>query len=174
MLNERLGALLDEAIEEYIKSAVPVASGALSARIQRARSPATIRTDLKILEELGFLRQVHASSGGRIPTARAYSEYVQKFPFTRLDNAFEEANAADEIRQGSFVSDLIYDLAQLSAIIERIERKLGGIGGLALTRSNPHEDMVRKINFQKLFDDYQTQMSAIYLIIKEKIDNGKM
>ena len=157
MLNERLEDLLNQSIEEYMKTAVPIASSVLSRRIQRARSPATIRNDLKILEQLGFLHQVHAASGGRIPTARAYAEYVQK---ARGDP--------------TFASDLIYDLAQLSAIIERIERKLGGIGGLSLTRSEPHEDLSRRINFQKLFDDYQTQMSAIYLIIKEKIDNGKM
>ena len=156
MLNERLASLLDQSIEEYIKTAVPIASGVMSARIERARSPATIRTDLKILEELGFLHQVHAASGGRIPTARAYGEYVQ----TKQDS--------------TFASDLIYDLAQLSAIIERIERKLGGLGGMSITRSKPQDDMVRKMDFQKLFNDYQTQMSAIYLIIKEKIDNGKM
>jgi len=156
MLNDRLGTLLDESIEEYIKTAVPIASGVISTRLERARSPATIRNDLKILEELGFLRQVHAASGGRIPTAQAYAEYVQKN------------------KDPTFASDLIYDLAQLSGIIERIERKLGGLGGLSITRSHPREDLVRKINFQKLFDDYQTQMSAIYLIIKEKIDNGKM
>jgi len=156
MLTERLAALLEQSIEEYIKTAVPIASGVLSAKIQHAKSPATIRNDLKILEELGFLRQVHAASGGRIPTARAYEQYVQK------------------TQDPTFATDLIYDLAQLSLIIERIERKLGGLGGLSVTRSNPQEDMVRKINFQKLFEDYQTQMSAIYLIIKEKIDNGKM
>ena len=160
MQNERLADLLEQSIVEYIKTAVPVTSGVLYTRIQRererARSPATIRNDLKILEELGFLRQVHAASGGRIPTAKAYAAYVQKTP------------------DPTFASDLIYDLAQLSAIIERIERKLGGIGGMSLTRSNPHDDLSRKINFQKLFNDYQTQMSAIYLIIKEKIDNGEM
>jgi len=155
-LNERLAGLLEQSIEEYIRTAVPIASGTLSAKIERARSPATIRNDLKILEELGFLRQVHAASGGRIPTANAYEEYVRK------------------IQDPTFASDLIYDLAQLSAIVERIERKLGGLSGTSLTRSHPHEDMSRKINFQKLFDDYQTQMSAVYLIIKEKIDNGKM
>jgi len=156
MLTERLTVLLDQSIEEYIKTAVPIASSAISLRIQRARSPATIRNDLKILEEMGYLRQVHAASGGRIPTAVAYADYVKR--------------AGDP----TFASDLIYDLAQLSSIIERIERKLGGLGGLSITRSHPQEDLVRKINFQKLFDDYQTQMSAIYLIIKEKIDNGKM
>ena len=149
-------ALLDQSIEEYIRTAVPVASSVMSARLERARSPATIRNDLRILENLGLLRQVHAASGGRIPTASGFAVYVQK------------------TRDPTFASDLIYDLAQLSAIIERIERKLGGIGNLSLTRSNPHEDLVRKVDFQKLFDDYQTQMSAIYLIIKEKLDNGKM
>ena len=79
MLTERLAALLEQSIEEYIRTAVPVASSVL-ARTPQAKSPATIRNDLKILEQLGFLHQVHAASGGRIPTQQAYAQYIKKPP----------------------------------------------------------------------------------------------
>ena len=159
-LNERLSDLLEQAVEEYIKTATPIASGTISNRLasndlHRARSPATIRNDLKILEELGFLHQVHAASGGRIPTSRAYDQYIQKVP------------------DPTFVAGLIDDLQQLSQLIARIERKLGGSVDYPLIRAVQNDLLTRKINFQKLFDEPELQMSAIYLIIKEKI-NGKM
>lgn len=161
LLNERLASLLEQSIEEYIKTAVPIASGTISARLaghdyQRARSPATIRNDLKILEELGYLHQVHAASGGRIPTTRAYTEYLGKVP------------------DPTFVAGLIDDLHQLSHLISRIERKLAGSVDYPVVRAVQSELLGRKINFQKLFEEPDLQMSAIYLIIKEKIDNGKM
>jgi len=148
-LNNRLAMLLEQSIEEYIKTAAPVASGTLADRIERARSPATIRNELKILEELGYLHQVHSSSGGRIPTALAYQEYVQ------------------HVNDASFVGGLISDLQQLSALIERIEHKLGN-GTTSLVRTN-QEEINRRINVHNLFKDPDLQMSAIYLIIKEKL-----
>ena len=170
LLNERLADLLSQSVEEYIKTAAPIASSAISSRLvhnqHRPRSPASIRNDLKILEELGYLHQVHAASGGRIPTVRAYEQYLRN-----LDDP-------------SFVAGLIDDLRELSMLISKIEQKLGGTARDAPTHDKwqsrslmprtVREDMSRKINFQKLFDEPELQMSAIYLIIKEKIDNGKM
>ena len=176
-LSVRLGELLGQSIEQYIKTAAPIASGAISMHLHRddlhrARSPATIRNDLKILEQLGFLHQVHASSGGRIPTAKAYAHYIETI-CPRGDP--------------SFVTGLIDDLAQLSAIFAKIEGKLAGrwggdgvhlFGGThGQTRCTPKivgDEMGRRVNFQKLFEEPELQMSALYLIIKEKIDNGKM
>jgi heat-inducible transcriptional repressor len=40
------------------------------------RSSATVRNELKFLEELGYLRQLH-TSGGRIPTAMGYKEFIE-------------------------------------------------------------------------------------------------
>ena len=167
-LNERLCALLSEIVDEYIKSASPIASGTMSSRLagaggHRARSPASIRNDLKILEELGYLHQVHAASGGRIPTERAYRRYIERDP------------------DPTFVAGLIDDLQALSNLITKIERKLSGVdmgradGMIGTLMPKPmRDDSSRKINFQKLFEEPELQMSAIYLIIKEKIDNGKM
>ena len=137
---------------------MPIASGTMCVRLcnndqHRARSPATIRNDLKILEELGYLHQVHAASGGRIPTQSAYARYIQK------------------AQDPTFVSGLINDLAQLSYLINRIEQKLGG-GTSLRTRGDPSRSF--GTSFQKLFEEPDLQMSAIYLIIKEKIDNGKI
>lgn|GEM_PF-2157951 len=200
ILSERLARLLDQSIEEYIKTAVPIASGAICERLEqhsehRARSPATIRSDLKILEQLGYLHQVHSASGGRVPTAMAYTEYLGRVPILELndDNSQqleEDTPPSGKVRRktdssvqtnchdgtgtcSAFAAGLIDDLQQLSHLFAKIERKLAGSGGLPIVRAM-EEQLSRKINFQKLFDEPELQMSAIYLIIKEKIDNGKM
>ncbi|MCL2621730.1 MAG: hypothetical protein FWD32_01710 [Firmicutes bacterium] len=60
------------------------------------KSPATIRNDLKILEELGYLKQLH-TSGGRVPTTKGYRIYVNHLFSTLQLNSGELAVAADRI-----------------------------------------------------------------------------
>ena len=74
-LSERLTTLLMVSVEEYIRSAVPIASGTLVNNHNFTKSSATIRNGLKTLEEMGYLRQVH-TSGGRVPTTMGYRAYV--------------------------------------------------------------------------------------------------
>ena len=76
-LSSRLENLLMISVEEYIRNAIPIASGTLANRGDFAKSSATIRNDLKTLEQMGYLRQVH-TSGGRVPTTMGYRAYVNK------------------------------------------------------------------------------------------------
>ncbi len=66
-------------IREYIDSAEPVGSRALSKRYLQTLSPATIRNAMADLEEMGYLVQPHTSAG-RVPTDKAYRFYVDSFP----------------------------------------------------------------------------------------------
>ena len=66
-------------IREYIDSAEPVGSRALSKRYFPSLSPATIRNVMSDLEEMGYLAQPHTSAG-RVPTDKAYRFYVESFP----------------------------------------------------------------------------------------------
>ena len=66
-------------IREYIDSAEPVGSRALSKRYFPTLSPATIRNAMADLEESGYLAQPHTSAG-RVPTDKAYRFYVESFP----------------------------------------------------------------------------------------------
>jgi heat-inducible transcriptional repressor len=59
--------------EEFIRTSSPVSSSAL-VQFQRVSS-ATIRNELKELEELGFLRRPHTAAGC-VPTSAAYRIYV--------------------------------------------------------------------------------------------------
>lgn len=74
-LDDRKKRILASVVEDYIKSAEPVGSKTIADRYNLEYSPATIRNDMKLLEESGYLEQPHVSSG-RIPSSKGYRYYV--------------------------------------------------------------------------------------------------
>lgn len=75
MLDARKKAILFVAVQEYILTAEPVSSQRLVEKYQLGVSSATVRNELALLEELGYLNQPHTSAG-RIPTDAGYRYYV--------------------------------------------------------------------------------------------------
>jgi len=105
-----------------------------------------------MLEQMGFLHQLHAS-GGRVPTTLGYRAYI----------------SADNVQ--SFAGDLINDLAELTRLVERIEHKIRGSGTLPITLDHASA-MERRQNIYRLLEVPNLDMSALYLLIKEKLDGG--
>ena len=67
--------VLKAIIDDYIESAEPVGSRTLARKYDLGVSPATIRNEMADLEMLGYLRQLHTSSG-RVPSSKGYRFYV--------------------------------------------------------------------------------------------------
>lgn len=63
------------AVEDYIQDASPITSGSVQKSQQTSISTATLRSELNALEAMGFLKQLHTSSG-RVPTTQGYQYYV--------------------------------------------------------------------------------------------------
>jgi heat-inducible transcriptional repressor len=76
-LTQRQVQILKSLIEEYINTAEAVGSETLEKKHNLSASPATIRNEMVRLEELGYLKKLHASAG-RIPTAIAMKFYVKQ------------------------------------------------------------------------------------------------
>ena len=74
--NLRKREIVIYAVDEYIRSAQPITSAQLNIHFNNISS-ATLRNELNALESMGYFRQIH-TSGGRIPTALAYKEYVKE------------------------------------------------------------------------------------------------
>lgn len=74
-LSDRKKKILQFVVDDYIETAVPVSSKVISEKYMTSVSSATIRSELSALEELGYLTQLHTSSG-RVPSAEAYKLYV--------------------------------------------------------------------------------------------------
>jgi heat-inducible transcriptional repressor len=75
-LKERRETVLRVIIEDYITTAVPVASNAIVEKYGLKVSPATIRNDTAYLERDGYVIHPHRSAGS-IPTDKAYRYYVE-------------------------------------------------------------------------------------------------
>ena len=83
-LADRQREILRAVIREFIATAQPVASGALVRRYRLPLSPATVRSELATLEELGLLTHPHTSAG-RVPTDLGYRYFIESLmPRTTL------------------------------------------------------------------------------------------
>lgn len=77
MLDDRKKKVLQAIVEEYINTAEPVSSNALTNNYGLNYSSATIRNEMADLEKKGYLDKTHTSSG-RIPSEKGYRYYVDE------------------------------------------------------------------------------------------------
>jgi heat-inducible transcriptional repressor len=77
MQNDRRLAVLRAIVEDYVATDEPVGSKALVERHGLGVSPATVRNDMAVLEEEGYITQPHTSAG-RVPTDKGYRLFVDK------------------------------------------------------------------------------------------------
>ena len=75
---ERRATVLKTVVEEYVRTAAPVASQTITESRDLGVSSATVRNDMTQLEREGYLAQPHTSAG-RIPTDRGYRYFVDHF-----------------------------------------------------------------------------------------------
>jgi heat-inducible transcriptional repressor len=76
-LDDRKLDVLRAIVEDYVATQEPVGSKALVERHNLRVSPATVRNDMAVLEEEGYIRQPHTSAG-RVPTDRGYRLFVDR------------------------------------------------------------------------------------------------
>ena len=72
---ERKEKILRWVVQQFVENRRPVGSQLIASSALKDVSSATIRNIMKELEEEGYLYQPH-TSGGRIPTDKAYRYYV--------------------------------------------------------------------------------------------------
>ncbi len=77
-MDSRQSKLLAAIIDQFIQTAVPVGSKNLLEAAGFSVSGATIRNEMRLLCDEGFLEQPHISAG-RIPTTKGYRAYVKEF-----------------------------------------------------------------------------------------------
>jgi len=90
MLDERKTAILRAVVQEYITTAQPVGSTHVANAPGVKVSSATVRNEMAVLEQEGFLAQPHTSAG-RVPTDKGYRFFV--------DNMAEPGLLDDTARQ---------------------------------------------------------------------------
>lgn len=74
-LGTRQARVLRAVVRDHIRTGEPIGSSTLAGRHRLGVSAATIRNDMALLEELGYLTHPHTSAG-RLPTDLGYRFYV--------------------------------------------------------------------------------------------------
>lgn len=115
MLSDRRKRVLTALVEEYISSATPVGSKTLVARYDLGCSPATVRTELSILEETGYVFQPHVSAG-RMPTDTGYRSFVDEL----LERPVERTSAGFDEHMMHRVSEIDELMRETSAVLTRL------------------------------------------------------
>lgn len=110
MLSDRRQRVLSALIEEYVARALPVGSRTLVERYKLGVSPATVRNELSVLEDAGYIVQPHTSAG-RIPTDIGYRAFV--------DDLLDGGLATDELPYSDTIEELKKSASELDDLIER-------------------------------------------------------
>ncbi len=126
MLTPRRIEIFKAIVDEYIRTAEPVGSKTLQQKYKLPYSSATIRNDMQILEEMGYLEKTHTSSG-RIPSTQGYKFYCENM----LDSSSIDKKMEVAIRDAFDTSALnIEDAVRVSCNImsEMTNLTAGAIG----------------------------------------------
>jgi len=123
-MDERKFDVLRAIIEDYVATQEPIGSKSLVERHNLKVSPATIRNEMAVLEEEGFIVQPHTSAG-RIPTDKGYRVFVDRLNEVRpLSNS--ETKAIMQILEGAVDLDDVMQktvklLAQLTGQVSVVQ-----------------------------------------------------
>lgn len=118
MLDDRKLAVLRAVVQDYVSTMEPVGSKSLVDRHHLDVSPATIRNDMAVLEEQGYISQPHTSAG-RIPTDKGYRLFVDRLSGIKpLSTA--ERRAIEAFLAGAYdLDDVVLRTVRLLAQITR-------------------------------------------------------
>lgn len=118
MLEERRLEVLRAIVEDYVQTAEPVGSKALVERRHLGVSPATIRNDMAVLEEEGFISQPHTSAG-RIPTEKGYRHFVDRLTTVKPLSPAEKRAISSFLEGAVDLDDVVSRTVRLLAQITR-------------------------------------------------------
>ncbi|MFT4108348.1 heat-inducible transcriptional repressor HrcA [Propionicimonas sp.] len=117
MLDDRKLAILRAIVTDYVSMQEPVGSRALVERHHLDVSPATVRNDMAVLEEEGYIMQPHTSAG-RIPTDKGYRLFVDRLgtvkPLTIAERRAIETFMAGAVDIDDVVRRTVRLLAQIT------------------------------------------------------------
>src|SRR5216683_6002585 len=118
LLDDRKLAVLRAIVEDYVSTTEPVGSKSLVDRHNLDVSPATIRNDMAVLEEQGYIVQPHTSAG-RVPTDKGYRLFVDRLSGIKPLSAAER-RAIETFLAGAYdLDDVVTRTVRLLAQLTR-------------------------------------------------------
>ncbi|AMY04654.1 heat-inducible transcription repressor HrcA [Staphylococcus condimenti] len=110
MITNRQQSILNAIVEDYVDYGLPIGSKTVIERHQVNVSPATIRNEMKLLEDMGLIEKVHASSG-RSPSIKGFRYYVDQL----LENTSPRTEYNNQ-RLNKILADNNYNLSNALSV----------------------------------------------------------
>lgn len=139
-MDERKIKILQAIILDYIDTAEPVGSRTIAKKYDLGISSATIRNEMADLEEMGYLEQLHSSSG-RKPSDKGYRLYVDKLMQVSRITYEEEEFIKKHIIKSTLheidkvikeASYLLAELTRLTSVVKSPSLRKGNIKSIQL------------------------------------------
>ncbi len=158
MLDERKTAILRAVVQEYIATGQPVGSAHIAAMAGVKVSPATVRNDMALLEQEGYLVQPHTSAG-RIPTDKGYRFFVDALtPAGHTGSSIVSTVTAERV--GSFFN---HATGRMEELLQRTSGLLTDMTNYAALVMGPSADVatVRSVQVVRLSPRHATVVAVL-------------
>ena len=141
LLKERQQSILGAIVREYVRTAHPVASRGLVRARNFGVESATIRNEMRELDERGFLEQPYTSSG-RVPTDRGYRYFV--------DHLLTDAILADDEARSLRA---VFAIRHADEFIQEFARRVSKIAGAFAAAGMESERLFSASGFSTMLDE---------------------
>lgn len=146
MITDRQLSILNAIVEDYVDYGQPIGSKTLIDRHNLNVSPATIRNEMKQLEDKNFIEKVHTSSG-RSPSELGFRYYVNQLleqtshqnsnKIQRLNQLMVE-NHYDTSSALTYFANELSMMSQYATLVVRPNHNQDIINNIHLIRANTH------------------------------------
>lgn len=146
MITDRQLSILNAIVEDYVDYGQPIGSKTLIDRHNLNVSPATIRNEMKQLEDMNFIEKVHTSSG-RSPSELGFRYYVNQLleqtshqnsnKIQRLNQLMVE-NHYDTSSALPYFANELSMMSQYATLVVRPNHNQDIINNIHLIRANTH------------------------------------
>ncbi len=143
--------ILSAVVESYIRSGEPIGSKALQTETDLGVSSATIRNELKALDDEGYLRQPHTSAG-RVPTKLGYRYYI--------DNLMKPVILPERLRE-SIEHGIRSGTQAPESILSRTAGVLSQLSSSAAAATTPSSDEARVHRIRFVSTGRHTSMAVL-------------
>ena len=167
-MDNRKEKLLTMVIESYIKNAEPIGSKFLVSFGDLDFSEATVRNELRALEEEGFLTHPHTSAG-RIPTEKGYRYYVdqlnlEKSHISKNDYKTLTDSLSEDIEN---LAKAAVELSNETVIIAFSAEKVYYTGLSNLFHKSEFGDLAVVANISHVFDNCEDYVEDLFAKVED-------
>ena len=172
VLSQRKQKLLQYVIEQFVQTAEPIGSKFLAENSDLGVSGATLRNEMRDLEQAGYLTHPHTSAG-RIPTEAGYRYYIdhlmQPSVLSRKTQALlsrERDKYEDTLRQVKAIAKYLAEYGG-SAVIVAFDRDRIYYTGISHLFAQPEfRDFAQTMSVSSMFDQCEDRIGDLYDLIE--------